>query len=106
MLVECSGNNMERVLGRFTTMLLCDDVCYHNIIFSFYAGIMFGLVEKIRLNILSHQAADRKVMTKTSRKRLTVLKPLIQAVLHSVNLGREKGHLSKGPNSREYVSCL
>jgi len=29
-------------------MLLCDDVCYHNIIFSCCAGIMFGLVENVR----------------------------------------------------------
>ena len=26
MLVECSANNMGRVCGRFTTVLLCDDV--------------------------------------------------------------------------------
>jgi len=86
-------------------MLLSDDVCYHNITFYCCAGIMFGLVVKVRLNILRIQAADRKVMTKASRRKLILLKPLIQALLYSVNLGREKGHLSEGPNNREYVSC-
>ena len=96
----------EGFCERFTTLLLCDDVSYHNIIFSCCAGIMFGLVEKVRWNVLSFQAADQKVMTKASLKKLIVLKPLIQVLLHSVNLGREKGHSLKGPNNREYVGCL
>ena len=106
MLVECSANNMGRVCVRFTTVLLCDDFCYRNLMFSCCAGIMFGLVVKVRWNVLSYQAADRKVMTEARRRKLIVLKPLIQTLLHSVNLGREKGLLSEGPNNREYVSCL
>ena len=78
---------------------------YQNIIFSYSAGIMFGLVVKVWWNILSFQAADQKVVTKESQRKLIVLKPLIQALLHSVNLGRE-GELSMGPNNKEYVSCL
>ena len=87
-------------------MLLCDVVCYRNIIFSCCAGIMFGLVVKVRWNVLSFQVPYRKVMIKASRRKLIVLRPLIQALLHSVNLGREKEHLSEVPNNREYVSCL
>lgn len=54
----------------------------------------------------SFQAADQKVMTKASLRKLIVLKTLIQALLDSVNVGREKGHLSEGPDNRKYVSCL
>jgi len=96
----------EGFCGRFITVLLCDDVCYHNIMFSCCAGIMFGLVVKVRWNVLNFQAADQKVMTKASRRKLIVLKPLIQVLLHYVNLGREKGHLSEGSNNKENVSCL